>query len=237
MKKNIAILSPHDDKFSSPAIIELVNNYSNLNFKVLFLQKDFFIIKKKISLLFIFTLFEMIRIFFKKKISIIDFCKEKNVYIKQTKDINSNDNLKILKEKKIDYLIILSSNNILRNEILSIEKLKVINFHTSKLPKYRGVLPIFRAYMNGENEIGFSIHEVTSKIDDGKILSQKIVHIKKKESLLELYIKAFKCFPSLINDAIEKPLNFPNDEKFSNYFSYPKLNVLIKFKFNEILKK
>ena len=77
MKKNIAILSPHDDKFSSKAIIDLVNNYSYLNFKVLFLQKNFFILKKKLSLLFIFTLFEIFRILFKKNVKILEFCKKK----------------------------------------------------------------------------------------------------------------------------------------------------------------
>ena len=237
MKKNIAILSPHDDKFSSKAIIDLVNNYSYLNFKVLFLQKNFFILKKKLSLLFIFTLFEIFRILFKKNVKILEFCKKKKVFVKYTKNINEKNNLEILKKEKIDYLIILSTNNILKNKILSIKKLKIINFHTSKLPKYRGVLPIFRAYMNGENELGFSIHEVTPMIDDGKILSQKIIKIKKKESLLKLYEKAFKNFPSLVNDAIKKPLNKKNNYLLSSYFSYPKFDTLFKFKFDEIFKK
>ena len=237
MKKNIAILAPHDDKFSSKAIIDLVNDYPKLNLKLIFLQKNFFKFRKKLSFLFIFNLNEIIKIIFRKKTRILSFVKDKKILIKFTKNINEKYNLRQISNKKIDYLIILSSNNILGKEILRIKKLKIINFHTSKLPKYRGVLPIFRAYMNNEKEIGFSIHEVNKNIDDGKILSQKVFKIKNRESILDLYDLAFKNFPSLVWKAINDPINLKNDVNNSTYFSYPNLSILLKFRINEISKK
>lgn len=236
MKKNIAILAPHDEIFSNKAIIDLVNKYPKLNLKLIFLQKNFFKFKKKISFLFIFNFYEIIKIFFRKKTKIFNFIENKKIYLKFTKNINEKNNLKLIKDKKIDYLVILSSNNILRNEILKIKNLKIINFHTSKLPKYRGVLPIFRAYMNNEKEIGFTIHEVNKNIDDGKILSQKIYKIKNKESMLDLYDLAFKNFPYLVWKAINNPTKRNNDINNSSYFSYPRITTLIKFRINEFIK-
>ena len=74
MKKNIAILAPHDDKFSSKAIIDLVNDYPKLNLKLIFLQKNFFKFRKKLSFLFIFNLNEIIKIIFRKKNKNFKFC-------------------------------------------------------------------------------------------------------------------------------------------------------------------
>ena len=53
MKKNIAILAPHDDKFSSKAIIDLVNDYPRLNLKLIFLQKIFLNLEKNYLLLYL----------------------------------------------------------------------------------------------------------------------------------------------------------------------------------------
>lgn len=50
-----------------------------------------------------------------------------------------------------------------------------INTHPSKLPQYRGMHSVVWAMLNGESEIGFSIHLVNDEMDDGDILEQFIV--------------------------------------------------------------
>lgn len=47
-----------------------------------------------------------------------------------------------------------------------------INIHGSLLPKYRGFHSIFWAIMNGEDQLGYTIHEVNERVDDGDILYQ-----------------------------------------------------------------
>lgn len=41
-----------------------------------------------------------------------------------------------------------------------IEKSKIINIHYSLLPKYRGLHSIIWALLNGEEYVGYSIHEI-----------------------------------------------------------------------------
>jgi folate-dependent phosphoribosylglycinamide formyltransferase PurN len=46
------------------------------------------------------------------------------------------------------------------------------NLHKSLLPKYRGMAPNFYALLNGEREVGATLHKVAKGIDIGDILQQ-----------------------------------------------------------------
>ena len=60
-------------------------------------------------------------------------------------------------------------------KILSIPKICSINRHAGLLPSYKSLWPIFHAYKNKEKYVGFSIHLMKEKIDDGKVISQQKV--------------------------------------------------------------
>jgi hypothetical protein len=53
----------------------------------------------------------------------------------------------------------------------------LVNLHPSLLPYYRGPEPTAWCILNGETQTGFTIHEITSRIDDGPILFQEVVPI------------------------------------------------------------
>jgi len=60
----------------------------------------------------------------------------------------------------------------------AIERLRpFVNFHPSLLPLYRGPEPAYWCIQNGEITTGFTLHEVTTRIDDGAILYQESVPI------------------------------------------------------------
>ncbi|MBN1687970.1 MAG: methyltransferase domain-containing protein, partial [Candidatus Omnitrophica bacterium] len=61
---------------------------------------------------------------------------------------------------------------ILPNEALGIPAKKSLNVHTSSLPKLKGRFPIVRAILEGETEIGVTVHETVEKTDSGKIVYQ-----------------------------------------------------------------
>lgn len=56
-----------------------------------------------------------------------------------------------------------------------LRKRTFINTHPSKLPRYRGMHSVVWAMLNGEKEIGFTIHLVNSEMDDGDVLEQFVV--------------------------------------------------------------
>ena len=59
---------------------------------------------------------------------------------------------------------------------------KIINIHPSLLPKYKGLNTHERAIKNNEKFSGCTVHYVTSKLDGGKIISQKKVKILKRDT-------------------------------------------------------
>jgi len=68
-------------------------------------------------------------------------------------------------------------------------KIDLYNVHNSLLPKYRGLHAFTWAIINGETELGYTLHKVTEGIDDGAIMSQ---------------IKFTLSIDENINDAFEK---------------------------------
>lgn len=54
---------------------------------------------------------------------------------------------------------------------------RMLNIHPSLLPKYTGLNTHARALDAGDTEAGCTVHEVTSKLDDGPILGRGTVQI------------------------------------------------------------
>ena len=68
-----------------------------------------------------------------------------------------------------------------------IDNYKVINLHPSILPTYKGLMTQKRMLINNEKKYGFTIHKVSSILDEGEIISKKIRKINtKNESKLFL---------------------------------------------------
>ena len=72
------------------------------------------------------------------------------------------------------------------------------------VPKYKGLNTHKRALKNKEKFAGCTVHYVTIKLDSGKIILQKKVKIKKKDTLNSLKKKVLKKEHWLYPAAIRK---------------------------------
>ena len=81
---------------------------------------------------------------------------------------------------------------------------KIVNIHPSLLPKYKGLNTHKRALKNKEKFAGCTVHYVTIKLDSGKIILQKKVKIKKKDTVNSLKKKVLKKEHQLYPSAIRK---------------------------------
>ncbi len=75
-----------------------------------------------------------------------------------------------------DHGIVAGFNQIFREETIRRFK-SLVNFHPSILPLYRGPVPSYWCIVNGEDTTGFTLHQITRRIDEGEILAQEIVPI------------------------------------------------------------
>jgi methionyl-tRNA formyltransferase len=83
--------------------------------------------------------------------------------------INHPDALRVLREGSFDLVVNARTRFIYKDEALRAARLGCINIHHGLLPDQRGVMCDLWALSQGE-PAGFSIHRMTSKIDDGEIL-------------------------------------------------------------------
>jgi len=114
------------------------------------------------------------------------FCKDSNIPLLNIDNLHSDTFLNDLKKLKADIFIVVSYK-IIPEKIYSIPRYKTINIHASLLPSYKGAAPIQRSLENGEENIGLSIFEITTKVDSGKIINQKSFKIKGDDTYSDIH--------------------------------------------------
>jgi formyltetrahydrofolate deformylase len=99
------------------------------------------------------------------------------------------EQLELLKEYRIDFIILARYMQILSEDFISHYPNKIINIHHSFLPAFAGAKPYHRAHERGVKIIGATGHYVTGDLDAGPILEQDVVKISHKDSVDDLIRK------------------------------------------------
>ena len=87
-----------------------------------------------------------------------------------------------IKKRKIRFLCLAGFMKILSTNFIRAFGYKIINIHPSLLPKYKGLNTHKQVLKSKEKYSGCTVHFVTSKLDSGKIISQKKILINKNET-------------------------------------------------------
>ena len=129
---------------------------------------------------------------------------EKKIINFNHKNIAENKILKILRKKDINFICLAGFMKILSKNFIKKFNGKIINIHPSLLPKYKGLNTHKRAIENEEKFSGCTVHQVSSKLDAGKIILQKKVKISIKETPKSLAKKILKVEHKVYPHAIKK---------------------------------
>jgi len=122
----------------------------------------------------------------------------------ETADVNRNEHIEKIKAAKPDIIMVIAIGQKLGSELLNIPDCKVINLHSSLLPKYRGAAPINWAILNGESESGVTIIELDDVWDGGNIWGALSTPIKKSETASELHDRLAQLGPKCIEAVIDR---------------------------------
>ena len=128
----------------------------------------------------------------------------------EKKIVNFNNNfsenkiLDYINKKNIKFVCLAGFMKVLSKNFIKKFKGKIVNIHPSLLPKYKGLNTHKRALKNKEKFAGCTVHYVTIKLDSGKIILQKKVKIKKKDTVNSLKKKVLKKEHQLYPSAIRK---------------------------------
>lgn len=113
-------------------------------------------------------------------------------YFEISKDNKSRiekEQIELLKELKVDFIILARYMQILSDDFINEFPNKIINIHHSFLPAFAGARPYHRAFERGVKVIGATSHYVTADLDAGPILEQEVTKITHKDSIEDLIRK------------------------------------------------
>ncbi len=96
---------------------------------------------------------------------------------KSNKEKAEEMQIKILKENKIDFIVLARYMQILSPKLVGLFKNKIINIHHSFLPAFPGAKPYHSAFKRGVKIIGATSHYVTDELDGGPIIEQDTVRV------------------------------------------------------------
>jgi len=108
---------------------------------------------------------------------------------KNNKPEQEQRQLQMLKDYKIDFIVLARYMQIVSTEFISNYPNKIINIHHSFLPAFPGARPYHSAYARGVKIIGASSHYVTAELDAGPIIEQEVVRVSHKDSVKTLVRK------------------------------------------------
>ncbi|MDU7163817.1 MAG: methionyl-tRNA formyltransferase [Anaerococcus vaginalis] len=147
------------------------------------------------------------------------YALDNNIEVMTPDSVNTDEFLSLLKEKNIDFIVVVAFGQLIKENLLEAYKNKIINLHPSSLPKYRGASPVQYTLLNGDERTHASAMLIEKGMDSGDILSQKEVEINKDDDFISLSEKLSKLgaqtiLESILNydDLIEKRIKQDDDK-------------------------
>ena len=156
--------------------------------------------------------------------SVATVCAENGIETLTVDDPNHPEVVARIRAISPDFFFSFYYRKMLGAELLAIPKRGALNMHGSKLPKYRGRVPINWAVLYGETETGASLHYMDIKPDAGNLVAQTTVPILRDDTAHEVFQKVVvaaeltlvRALPQLIAGTAP---SVPLDLNAGSYFS------------------
>lgn len=108
---------------------------------------------------------------------------------KEEKPAAEAELLRVLREARVELVVLARYMQILSGEFLDAVGCPVINIHHSFLPAFAGARPYHQAHRRGVKLIGATAHYATAVLDDGPIIAQDVARVTHRHSVGELIRK------------------------------------------------
>ncbi len=116
--------------------------------------------------------------------------------------LSENKLLTELKIQKINLILLAGYMKILSKKFIRSFGKSIINIHPSLLPKFKGLNTFKKVLQNKERKTGCTVHFVTERLDEGKIILKKFFYIEKKDDVASIKKKTQNLEYSAFSEAI-----------------------------------
>jgi len=131
------------------------------------------------------------------------FCDKNRINYRNTSNKETTEYLRSLDRALV--LFSINNNYIFPPDIVRQKKFRIINFHNSVLPSYKGhgqIIPSWVIY-NGEKKHGVTWHLVDEDIDTGNILCQDEFDLIDRETAITLSLRCIECGITIFRENLD----------------------------------
>lgn len=166
--------------------------------------------------------------------SLRQLCGAYGVAFERVNNPNEPDTVEKIVRRRPDVLVSVACPYILKANLLSVPSRGCVNIHHAALPRYRGMMPTFWQMLNGEQEVGVTVHYMTPKVDEGAALLQETLDIEAGESLDSLIRRSKRhgahCMARVLRQIAAGTQNpAVLDQSEGSYYSFPKIEQMREF--------
>ncbi len=150
--------------------------------------------------------------------------------------INQGEDFLTYASSQPDLVVSMRYGVILKQPVIDLPSLGVVNLHSGLLPDYRGVMATFRAMMNGEQEQGTTLHYITDdSIDTGPVIGTTCVPLDARKSYLWNMLRLYDGGCERILETIGKlasgePVPVTAQSREGTYYTFPSDEELDTFR-------
>jgi len=101
--------------------------------------------------------------------------------------VNTPENIATIHSWRAEVAIVVAFGQILKQDLLDLFPRKIVNVHTSLLPRWRGAAPIQRALMAGDAVSGVALQVMVKKLDAGDVLGLRQVPLLESMNAQDLH--------------------------------------------------
>ena len=127
--------------------------------------------------------------------------------VENNKEVVEASQLELLKDYKVDFIVLARYMQILSEDFVSHYKNRIINIHHSFLPAFPGARPYHNAYKRGVKIVGATSHYVTEDLDSGPIIEQDVIRVNYNDSIGDLVRKGEDLEKQVLSKAIWSHIN------------------------------
>lgn len=129
---------------------------------------------------------------------------EHGLEVRQPRRASATDAVEALRALRPDIGVLAAYGQILRQPVLGVPPLGILNVHASLLPRWRGAAPIPAAILAGDSETGATIMQVRLALDAGPMLERVVVTIGDDDTTATLTPRVAAAGADLLMDVLPR---------------------------------
>ncbi|SEH01217.1 methionyl-tRNA formyltransferase [Nonomuraea solani] len=135
--------------------------------------------------------------------SVADLAAKHDIPVLERRYANDEEVAELLRELSPGLLVSSDWRTWVAPHIYGLAKHGAINIHDALLPRYGGFAPLNWALINGEREVGVTVHFMNESFDLGDIVLQRRVPVGDDDTVTDLFHKTIELFAPMTLEAID----------------------------------